>query len=109
MDLNALLQKLTAPACVSGSESAIAETAAELLRPFCDTVEIVSGNVCGTLGSRQAGKPTCCWMRIWIRWALWSRRSRRTALSVWEMWAVWNTASCRRSVCCSTAGRTSPV
>ena len=57
MDLNALLQKLTAPACVSGSESAIAETAAELLRPFCDTVEIVSGNVCGTLGSRQAGKP----------------------------------------------------
>lgn len=57
MDLNALLQKLTAPACVSGSESAIAETAAELLRPFCDTVEIVSGNVCGTLGIRQAGKP----------------------------------------------------
>ena len=49
MELNTLLQKLTAPACISDSESAIAETAAELLRPFYDTVEIVSGNVCGIL------------------------------------------------------------
>lgn len=52
-----LLTQLTATAGVSGSETAIAETAIKLLQPYCDSVVCRQGNVCGTIGSHQSGKP----------------------------------------------------
>lgn len=57
MDFFTLLERLTAPAGVSGSEMSIAQTAAALLKPYCDQVECIQGNVCGMLGERSAGTP----------------------------------------------------
>ncbi len=60
MEIRTMLQRLTEAKSVSGCETCsggIAETAAELLRPFCDTVEIVSGNVIGTRGARTPDQP----------------------------------------------------
>lgn len=57
MDWMELLQQLTAPAGVSGSEMQIAKTAFELLSPMCDEACITQGNVCGTFGKHEAGKP----------------------------------------------------
>lgn len=52
-----LLSALTAPAGVSGSEMQIAKLAKTMLEPYCDTVEMVQGNVCGTLGGRRRERP----------------------------------------------------
>lgn len=57
MDWIKLLQTLTKPACVSGSEMPIAETVKALLLPLCDTVEIRHGNVIGSIGTRTPSKP----------------------------------------------------
>ena len=57
MDWMNLLGQLTAASSVSGSEENIADTVLSLLSPYCDSAEQRQGNVLGTLGERQPGKP----------------------------------------------------
>ena len=57
MDWMNLLGQLTAASSVSGSEENIADTVLSLLSPNCDSAEQRQGNVLGTLGERQPGKP----------------------------------------------------
>lgn len=57
MDWMNLLGQLTAASSVSGSEKNIADTVLSLLSPYCDSAEQRQGNVLGTLGERQPGKP----------------------------------------------------
>ena len=52
-----MLTTLTAANGVSGREESIAQTAAGLLEPYCDTVTCEKGNVWGNIGERQPGKP----------------------------------------------------
>lgn len=57
MEWKKVLTALTAADGISGQENSVAVIAKELLMPYCDAVTMVHGNVWGTLGKRQSGKP----------------------------------------------------
>lgn len=57
MHLTALLQTLTAIHGVSGREATAAAPVIELLKQYCSDVTEQQGNIIGTYGKREAGKP----------------------------------------------------
>ena len=57
MNITALLRKLTAIPGVSGREAVVSEPLLELLKEYCPDAALVQGNIIGTFGKRESGKP----------------------------------------------------
>ena len=57
MKITALLRKLTAIPGVSGREAVVSEPLLELLKEYCPDAALVQGNIIGTFGKRESGKP----------------------------------------------------
>ena len=57
MKITALLRKLTAIPGVSGREAVVSQPLLELLKEYCPDAALVQGNIIGTFGKRESGKP----------------------------------------------------
>lgn len=57
MNITALLRKLTAIPGVSGREAVVSQPLLELLKEYCPDAALVQGNIIGTFGKRESGKP----------------------------------------------------
>ncbi|WP_294585313.1 hypothetical protein [uncultured Ruminococcus sp.] len=98
MDWMNLLGQLTAASSVSGSEENIADTVLSLLSPYCDSAEQRQGNVLGTLGERQPGKPHVLLDAHMDQVGFLVTAITEEGFLRGEMPAVWTFGSCRRSV-----------
>ena len=86
MKITALLRKLTAIPGVSGREAVVSQPLLELLKEYCPDAALVQGNIIGTFGKRESGKPHVLLDAHFDQVGLIVTYIDENGLAIWAVW-----------------------